>query len=34
MDVKILNFEEIRVAALEHRGAPEQVDNSVRTFIA
>src|SRR5271157_1048627 len=34
MDVKIVNFEEIRVAALEHRGAPEQVDNSVRTFIA
>ncbi len=34
MDVKIVNFEETRVAALEHRGAPEQVDNSVKTFIA
>ena len=34
MDVKIVNFEETRVAVLEHRGAPEQVDNSVRTFIA
>jgi len=34
MDVKIVNFEETKVAALEHRGAPEQVDDSARTFIA
>ncbi len=34
MDVKIVTFEEIKVAALEHRGAPEQVDDSARAFIA
>ena len=34
MDVRIVNFEETKVAALEHRGAPEQVDDSARTFIA
>ncbi len=34
MDVKIVDFEETKVAALEHRGPPEQVDESARTFIA
>ena len=34
MDVKIVNFEETKVAALEHRGAPEFVNDSARTFIA
>lgn len=34
MDVKIVNFEETKVAALEHRGAPELVNDLVRTFIA
>ena len=34
MDVKIVNFEETKVAALEHRGPPEQVDHSATTFIA
>jgi len=33
MDVKIVNFEETMVAALEHRGAPELVNESARLFI-
>jgi AraC family transcriptional regulator len=33
MDVKIVNFEETKVAALEHCGPPEQVNDSARTFI-
>src|SRR5262249_35976784 len=33
MDVKIVNFEETMVAALEHRGAPERVNDSARLFI-
>jgi len=33
MDVKIVNFEETKVAALEHRGPPEQVNDSARLFI-
>ncbi len=34
MDVKIVNFEETKVAAHEHRGAPGGLDDSARTFIA
>ena len=34
MDVKIVSFEETKVAVLEHRGPPEQVDDSAKTFIA
>jgi AraC family transcriptional regulator len=33
MDVKIVNFEETKVAALEHRGPPELVNDSARLFI-
>lgn len=33
MDVKIVDFEETKVAVLEHRGPPERVNNSVMTFI-
>lgn len=33
MDVKIVNFPETKIAVLEHRGAPEEVNNTVRTFI-
>jgi AraC family transcriptional regulator len=33
MDVKIADFEETKVAVLEHRGPPELVSNSVRIFI-
>ena len=33
MDVNIIDFEETQVAALEHRGAPELVNDSVRVFI-
>jgi len=33
MEVSIINFEETRVAALEHRGAPELVNDSARVFI-
>ncbi|MGC4090543.1 MAG: AraC family transcriptional regulator [Polyangiaceae bacterium] len=32
-DVRIVNFEETRVAALEHRGDPNRVGESVRKFI-
>ncbi|TQV86932.1 AraC family transcriptional regulator [Aliikangiella coralliicola] len=32
-EVKIVEFKETRVAALEHHGAPEKVFESVRTFI-
>lgn len=34
MDVKIVNFEETLIAVLEHRGAPEQINESVKEFIA
>ena len=34
MDVKIADFEETKVAALEHRGPPGLVDDSARTFVA
>ena len=30
MNVKIVEFEETRVAALEHRGPPEQVNDSAK----
>ena len=33
MEVKIVNFKETAVAVLEHRGAPERVNDSVRIFI-
>jgi AraC family transcriptional regulator len=33
MEVKIIDFEETPVAALEHRGAPERVNDSARVFI-
>ncbi len=33
MEVRIVAFEETRVAALEHRGAPELVNDSARRFI-
>ena len=33
MKVTIVEFEETRVAALEHRGPPEQVNDSARIFI-
>ncbi len=33
MDVKVFKFEETKVAFLAHRGAPEQVNASVLTFI-
>jgi AraC family transcriptional regulator len=33
MDVKIAVFPETKLAVLEHRGPPEQVNNSVMTFI-
>lgn len=33
MDVKIVDFEETRVGLLEHRGAPERVNDSVMVFI-
>ena len=33
MDVKIVNFEETMVAALEHCGAPELVNDSAKLFI-
>ena len=34
MEVKIIDFNETRVAALEHRGAPDLVNDSVKEFIA
>lgn len=34
MQVKLVKFNETRVAAYEHRGAPELVNDSVRQFIA
>ena len=34
MEVKIIDFNETRVAALEHRGAPELVNDSVKEFIS
>ena len=34
MRVKIVNFTATKVAVLEHRGAPERVNESIRTFIA
>jgi AraC family transcriptional regulator len=33
MDVKIVGFQETKVAALEHRGPPELVNDSARLFI-
>lgn len=33
MEVKIVDFEKTEVAALEHRGAPERVNDSARLFI-
>lgn len=33
MDVKIVDFEETRVAVLTHRGAPERINGSVLKFI-
>jgi AraC family transcriptional regulator len=33
MDVKIVDFDEVKVAALEHRGPPERVKDSARQFI-
>ncbi|ACH38492.1 helix-turn-helix transcriptional activator, AraC family [Citrifermentans bemidjiense Bem] len=33
MDVKIVEFAETRIAVLEHRGAPEKVDDSALKFI-
>jgi AraC family transcriptional regulator len=33
MDVKIVDFAETKVAALEHRGPPELVNDSAQTFI-
>ena len=33
MDVKIVSFAETKVAVLEHRGAPEQVNDTARVFI-
>ena len=33
MDVRIIDFPQIAVAALEHRGAPEQVNASAKIFI-
>ena len=33
MEVKIIDFEETAVAVLEHRGAPERVNDSARGFI-
>ena len=33
MDVKIVDFAETKVAALEHRGPPELVNDSARKFI-
>ena len=33
MNVKIVDFPETRVAALEHRGAPERVNDSAKQFI-
>ena len=33
MEVNIIDFEETQVAALEHRGAPELVNDSARLFI-
>ena len=34
MQVQIINFEEIRVAALTHQGAPDRVNETVARFIA
>ena len=34
MEVSIIDFDETQVAALEHRGAPERVNDSARLFIA
>ena len=34
MEVNIIDFNETRVAALEHRGAPELVNDSVKEFIS
>jgi len=34
MQVKIVDFMETQVATLEHRGAPELINDSVRVFIA
>lgn len=33
MDVRIIEFDEVKVAALEHRGPPELVKDSARKFI-
>jgi len=33
MQVNIIEFKQTRIAALEHRGAPERVNDSVRIFI-
>lgn len=34
MDVKIVNFEETMIAVLEHRGAPQRINESVKEFIS
>lgn len=34
MDVKIIDFQQTRVAVLEHRGAPDLLNDSAGTFIA
>ena len=33
MEVKIVNFEQAKIAAFEHRGAPELVNDSAQIFI-
>jgi AraC family transcriptional regulator len=33
MEVKIINFKQTRIAVLEHRGAPDLVNDSVKIFI-
>lgn len=32
-DVKVINFEAVKVAVLEHRGAPQLLGNTIRQFI-
>lgn len=33
MQVKLITFQDTKVAALEHRGSPDLIENSVRQFI-
>jgi len=33
MDVEIVEFDETRVAVLEHRGSPALINDSVKVFI-